>query len=224
MPLTTNQKSALPSLPYGTPLTGTGATLWAVAILDALGAPATGANVASLRGWFLREGGGGANNPMNTTLANVPGAAGSINSVGVQNYSTPADGVNATAVTLNGGYPAIVADLKAGNGLANPSPEAQAELSKWSGGGYTSITPSTPTGTIPQVNYGGPGGGRTRPGGEASSSSGGSGSQSQVEQILQSYTSLRSMPRTAPPGTKNPFNWWMASFTGNWDKLGGGVS
>lgn len=65
-------------------------------------------------------------------------------------------------------------------------------------------------------NYGGANGGITRPGGDSPS-----GPTPSDE--LQKYLSLRDMPRTAPPQTKNPFSWWAASFTGNWNNLGGGV-
>jgi hypothetical protein len=58
----------------------------------------------------------------------------------------------------------------------------------------------------------------TRPGGDTSSSDSGG------DQTLQNYTNLLDTPRTAPPGTKNPFRWWLASFTGNWQNLAGGAS
>lgn len=129
----------LPALPYGTALKGAAATAWAAAILTALGAPITAANVSSLEDWFDHEGGGGANNPLNTTLSDTPGVTGSINSVGVKSYSSPADGVEATVKTLEGGYSAIVAALKSGAGLSNAGPAVSSELSTWSGGGYSSL-------------------------------------------------------------------------------------
>lgn len=68
--------------------------------------------------------------------------------------------------------------------------------------------------------------GGTRPGGGPVPGAGGAGggAGTGVQQELQNYVSLRDMSRTAPPGTKNPFQWWKASFTGNWSNLGGGVS
>lgn len=67
--------------------------------------------------------------------------------------------------------------------------------------------------------------GGTRPGGgPPGSSPSSSGGATGVQTELQNYVSLRDMSRTAPPGTKNPFQWWKASFTGNWNNLGGGVS
>lgn len=59
--------------------------------------------------------------------------------------------------------------------------------------------------------------GGTRPGGEPAGPQSG---QDTSEQYLQEYVSLRDSPRTAPPGTKNPFQWWSASFLDNWDKIG----
>lgn len=128
----------LPNLPYGTPLEGSEAGVWACAILQGLGAPITAANVYSFAGWFRREGGGGSNNPLNTTLGSQYPA---INSDGVRNFPTPQIGVEETVATLNYGYNAIVASFKAGVGLEHPDSTTAAELSKWSGGGYSYISP-----------------------------------------------------------------------------------
>lgn len=128
----------LSNLPEKTALTGSAATDWATSILKSIGAPVTNANLQSMVNWFGREGGGGANNPLNTTLSNTPGAAGAINSAGVQNYSTPQNGVTATASTLQS-YPSILADLKKGIGLSTGDPGVSSELWTWSGHGYTSV-------------------------------------------------------------------------------------
>jgi hypothetical protein len=57
--------------------------------------------------------------------------------------------------------------------------------------------------------------GGSRPGGQNA------GQQaSDVPQLFDNYLSLRDMPRTAPPNTKNPATWFIASFTGNWDNVG----
>ena len=128
----------LPALPFGTALTGQAAAEWAVAILDALKAPITEANVYSFAGWFAREGGGGSNNPMNTTLGSqYP----TINSDGVRDFPTPGIGVQETVATLEDGYSAIVASFRAGVGLEKPNAATAAELHEWSGGGYTFIQP-----------------------------------------------------------------------------------
>jgi hypothetical protein len=114
-------------------------TDFANALLAAIGAPSTAANITSIVNWEAREGGNWNNtakyNPINTTL-NEPGAT-SINSVGVKAYTSWAQGVQATAATLLGGqYNDIVTALRAGNGLGHGS---YAGLSTWSGGGYSSI-------------------------------------------------------------------------------------
>lgn len=129
----------IPNLPYGTPLEGQPASEWAVAILGSLHAPITVDNVYSFAGWFLREGGGGQNNPMNTTLGSQYHA---INSDGVRDYPTPAIGVAMTVQTLTNWYPAIVDSFRAGVGLERPNGATAAELHMWSGGGYTFISPA----------------------------------------------------------------------------------
>lgn len=128
----------LPTLPYGTPLEGAAAGEWAVAICRALNAPVTLNNCYSLAGWFRREGGGGQNNPMNTTLGSQYPA---INSDGVRNFPTPEIGVAETVATLQDGYSNVVASFRAGTGLGAPNSATAQELAKWSGGGYTSISP-----------------------------------------------------------------------------------
>lgn len=115
---------------------GPGETGWSTAFLKAIGAPGTNANIVSVNAWQAREGGGGQNNPLNTTLA-CCGATGSINSAGVKNYPTVADGVSANAKTLlGGGYGDILLALKSGRGLCGQS---FAGLSRWSSGGYSSV-------------------------------------------------------------------------------------
>lgn len=81
-------------------------------------------------------------------------------------------------------------------------------LTAWStynSGAYRQFLSGASTAML--TGYGG-----TRPGGEPANTP-------QSQQTLQEYVSLRDMPRTAPPGTKNPFQWWLASFTGNWETL-----
>lgn len=130
-----------PYLPYGTALSGSAATSWADAILADLGDPQTSANIQTLVDWFNSEGGGGQNNPLNTTLR-TSGSSGSINSVGVQSYSTPAAGAAADAATISGGgYPGIVSALQSGQGfVGSTSKEIAAELGKWSDNGYFSVS------------------------------------------------------------------------------------
>ena len=84
--------------------------------------------------------------------------------------------------------------------------------STYNSGAYKSFT-STAASLLP--NYGGPNGGVVRPGGQPPDTSGSSG----VDEIIQDYVKMRDLPRTAPPQTKNPFQWWLASFTGNWNNV-----
>lgn len=108
---------------------------WAKELLGALGAPQTQANVSSVVAWEQREGGGGANNPLNTTQA-MPGAT-DFNSVGVKNYPSAAEGVAATVTTLhNGQYGDILLYLRSGRGFVGLTLNG---LSTWSGGGYSSV-------------------------------------------------------------------------------------
>ena len=108
---------------------------WARSFLATIGAPQTAANIQSVMAWINREGGGGKNNPLNTTLS-MPGAT-DFNSVGVKNYATVAVGILANAKTImGGGYSDILTALRSGNGLCGQSFSG---LSRWSGGGYSSV-------------------------------------------------------------------------------------
>lgn len=117
---------------------GPGMTANAVAILKTLGAPLTQANISSLVHWQTLEGANSYNNPLNTTLR-TSGSVGTFNSVGVQEYATAQDGIAATVATLLSGYGSIVSALRTGGGLSGNIPGVSGELSKWSGGGYSSV-------------------------------------------------------------------------------------
>jgi hypothetical protein len=109
------------------------------AVLTALGAPATAANIASMKNWMAHEEPPSDwnhwNNPMNTTQP-MSGSK-SMNSVGVQSYPSITTGLQATVETLNNGlYGDIIARLKSGSGLKSG---ASAGLLKWSGDGYSSV-------------------------------------------------------------------------------------
>lgn len=111
-------------------------TQWSTAFLKALGAPTTNANIVSINAWQAHEGGGGQNNPLNTTL-NCCGALGNFNSVGVKNYPTPNAGVEANVATLRGGgYGDILMALMSGRGLCG---QTFAGLARWSNNGYSSV-------------------------------------------------------------------------------------
>jgi hypothetical protein len=89
-----------------------------VALLNALGAPVTSQNLLAIESWEVAEGGGfgglTAFNPLNTTLA-LPGSR-TVTRVGVQAYTSAAQGFQATVDTLREGrYSGIVGALRAGN-------------------------------------------------------------------------------------------------------------
>jgi hypothetical protein len=93
-------------------------TSWANAFLAAAGEPQTSENVRAVVGWEKAEGGHWADsarfNPLNTTQAE-PGSV-PINSVGVQAFTSWAQGLQATVATIrNGRYGGILAALAAGN-------------------------------------------------------------------------------------------------------------
>ena len=126
---------------------------FATEVLNGLGAPTTDSNVQFIERWIAREGGGGANNPLNTTqeMSGSTNLAG--NSAGVKNYGDIATGVQATVKTLlNGYYPSIVSALKAGNASeADASGALSKDLSTWSGGGYSTVANvKTPSGLSPE--------------------------------------------------------------------------
>jgi hypothetical protein len=136
---------------YQTP-SGENQKAWSEAILNALGAPLTSANIVSIGFWMQNEAGtpasggiGGANNPINVSQSCCGGVPIQDDGDGVtflQSYPTAADGVEATAQYLNrGNYTQILADLKAGAGLMSDSSLAS-EISLYSGGGYSTIPDS----------------------------------------------------------------------------------
>jgi pyruvate/2-oxoglutarate dehydrogenase complex dihydrolipoamide acyltransferase (E2) component len=91
---------------------------FAVALLNALGAPVTSQNLLAIESWEVAEGGGfggrTAFNPLNTTLP-MPGSH-PVTIVGVQAYTSATQGLQATVNTLRSGrYSGIVGALRAGN-------------------------------------------------------------------------------------------------------------
>lgn len=110
---------------------------WIAAFLKSIGAPQTPANVSSVSNWIAHEGPYGTqaqNNPLNTTLQ-LSGSS-SFAGLAVQNYPTPAEGMQAIVNTLeSGAYSDILALLRAGKGLTSGASQG---LSTWSGGGYSS--------------------------------------------------------------------------------------
>lgn len=74
---------------------------FARALLPKVGAKVTTHNMRAMMAWMQAEGDAGRWNPLNTTH-DMPGAT-DFNSVGVKNYASFEDGVEATAETLNYG-------------------------------------------------------------------------------------------------------------------------
>ena len=111
---------------------------WAQALVKSLGAPMTADNVAALVAWEMAEGGHWYNtayyNPLNTTQS-MPGAT-VFNSVGVKAYTSWAQGLRATVITLdNGLYGGILAALRSGRD-ANAVASAVA-ASPWGTGSFS---------------------------------------------------------------------------------------
>lgn len=92
-----------------------GAAWWAGAFLADAGLPRTACNVSAVVAWENAEGTHSEFlNPLDTT-EREPGSR-SVNSVGVQHFTSWGQGLHATVVTLyNGHYPGVIAALRAGN-------------------------------------------------------------------------------------------------------------
>src|SRR5207237_8354923 len=116
----------------------------------------TAGNEQFLDTWQRYEGGTALNNPLNTTQG-YPGAT-NYNSVGVKNYRTPYDGIQATATTLrNGRYDAILSALRSGDPYAYADKIAVAQaIRTWGTGTFAevysqaTITPLPGSGTFAQ--------------------------------------------------------------------------
>ena len=138
-----------PTAEYQTP-SGDNQKAWSEAILTALGAPLTSANIVSIGYWMQNEAGSppygivGANNPINVSEPGYGGVPIQSDGDGVtflQSYPDVADGVAAIAAYLErGNYVDIVAALRSGAGLSSPS--LADEIGLYSGGGYTTIPDS----------------------------------------------------------------------------------
>lgn len=86
---------------------------WDVEVLHDLGAKPSKNNIMFLDWWQSYEHSNAKNNPLNLT---APAGTGSINSAGVQNYSSPALGAQYTANLISSGnYPTIYKMLKTDN-------------------------------------------------------------------------------------------------------------
>jgi hypothetical protein len=146
-PPTTSNPGLVPTATaeYQTP-TGSNELAWSEALLTALGAPWTDANIISMGYWMQNEAGTppygivGANNPINCS---EPGYGGwEIQNEGggyyLWSYPSVQEGVAAIAEYLSRpNYSGIVADLKNGAGLSDPS--ISSEISVYAGGHYDVI-------------------------------------------------------------------------------------
>lgn len=113
-------------------------------VLEDLNAPATSIGVHSLEAWYGHEYTSwppkASYNPLDSTMTEPGSTNFNTFSTGlhVQNYPDPATGAKATAATLlNGNYPQVTAALQAGKSLCGS--RFAAEISKWSGGGYSAV-------------------------------------------------------------------------------------
>jgi hypothetical protein len=126
-----NGTAAVP-LPPGGPLTY---ERWAVQLLGRLGAPACSENVTALVTWQAAESTTAAYNPLATTHEE-PGAT-SMNSVGVRNYVSLDQGLDATIATLRDGSPTygygFILDSLASCGSADRTVDA-INASSWCAG------------------------------------------------------------------------------------------
>ena len=130
--------------------TGQNQLVWSEAILTALGAPLTDANITSLGYWMQNEAGSppsgivGANNPINVSTPADGGVPIQDDGDGVtflQSYPTVQDGIAATVSYLNRpDFAQILAALKQGSGLTSSS--LASEISEYSGNGYSTIPDS----------------------------------------------------------------------------------
>jgi hypothetical protein len=106
---------------------------WARDFLTKLGMPITSENVKAVSAWEQAEGTKASFNPLATTQSGFTGET-RFNSVGVKNYATYQDGIDANVHALtNGRYANILAALQAGN---DATTAAQAiKDSPWGTGG-----------------------------------------------------------------------------------------
>lgn len=102
------------------------------AVLTGIGAPVTDNNLVYLYAWRQSEGGSAAFNPFNTTQKGE--GATNYNRVGVKNYTSAEQGIEATIKTItNGRYNSIINSLK----MDKPPMETAEALvaSPWGTGG-----------------------------------------------------------------------------------------
>jgi peptidoglycan hydrolase CwlO-like protein len=111
---------------------------WAQALIKSLGMPMTADNVAAVVAWEMAEGGHWYNtayyNPLNTTQS-MPGAT-VFNSVGVKAYTSWAQGLKATVITMHNGYYGGILEALSGGNDAQAVADAVA-ASPWGTGSFS---------------------------------------------------------------------------------------
>jgi hypothetical protein len=112
---------------------GVDSVQWARDFLTKVGMPVTSENVRAVTAWEQAEGTKASFNPLATTQSGFSGET-RFNSVGVKNYATYQDGIDANAhALLNGRYTNVLDALRAGN---SATAVAQAiQNSPWGTGG-----------------------------------------------------------------------------------------
>lgn len=106
---------------------------WDVAFLRSIGAPVTKENLRFVNAWQRAEGGTAANNPLNTTQP-APGAS-AYNSVGVRNFTSPGQGIQALSKTItNGHYDRLLGMLRSGKASAAQMASDIQDLKTWGTG------------------------------------------------------------------------------------------
>lgn len=125
-------------------------TGWAVDLLGTLGMPVTPDNVRFLNAWAQAEGSRAAFNPLATTQP--ASGASSFNSVGVRNYTSYEQGLQATAQTLrNGNYGGILSALRSGTSAVSAAQAVAA--SPWgTGSGVLRVLNAGGGGSAPQIS------------------------------------------------------------------------
>lgn len=107
---------------------------WRERILMGVGVKPTSENLRFMDAWAKAEGGNASNNPFNTTQP--MDSATSYNSVGVRNYLSPQQGIDATVNTLtNGRYGNIIGALRQGDDAMKTA--AALSASPWGTGALT---------------------------------------------------------------------------------------
>ena len=102
-------------------------------ILKCIGAPVSKENMLFFYAWRQSEGASAKNNPLNTTM-DYPNAT-SYNRVGVKNYRTKEDGIDATCKTLKlNYYTCIVNGLRGDIGAKRISEKCSKSLNTWGTG------------------------------------------------------------------------------------------